>query len=659
MIRPMNFLTLRLTLVGAEPGRGARYLFMQQSLVMAVIVFLAMYFAFQPAYFGDELFPLYVAKTSSSWTETFLRINEYKPRLIYNGIWAELAWTKAPRSFTAALTAFFMWWSAMATVAIAVRILRARMALAFVAGLCVAISRFGIVFYYDQLSGLIGALGLAAFLTSVLVMWPLLEARSVNYRREAAWLGLAVVTIFVYETYIAALFVVGISVACFGFLDPGRSSRDRVRIVVLGMASWLVPLVLFLLATRHLATLPANTGTAGQAVVLGVPTIRAFSSFAMNVFLGTNIGQPWFTGQFNARELPGLVAGIVFSCLLGSLWIATLVLARTRFSRRGLSVSLVIVLVALGTIAISSLPGDLNADARWMFPLSAFVALLILSIPASIPRALLLVALLVVSVFHVLMQTSTGIYNVVASRISGQVARALSSATPLGERGVVLGLDKNQLNWILGGDQLQTNDVTSGAVYCWINLPGLPCVDPSSALDRRAIADYDFALVYPEGMLTTPHLYMVSAKAAAALASPTVDSLSSAQILGGGDVGWKDWAWRNASPRPGADTKFSTHTFATSIVSAEMLAGKIVAYEAYADAAGKGSLMRLQVNWLNKRSGLISTQIKVVTLSDSPQVFTMLLERPGGASSAEVYVALHQPAAAGDAFIRSVSLLKP
>lgn len=658
MIRRMNLPTLWPRLAGGEPARGARYFFSRQSVAMAVIVFLAMYFAFQPAYFGDELFPFYVAKTSSSWIETFLRINEYKPRLIYNGIWTELTRTKAPRAVTAALTAFFMWWSAMATSAIAVRILRARVTLAFIAGLCVAISRFGMVFYYDQLSGLIGTLGLATFLTSVLVVWPLLEAGSISYRRAVAWLGLAVVTIFVYETYVAALFVVGTSVACAVFLDPARCARDRLKMAAIGIGSWLVPLVLFLLATHRLATLPANTGTAGQAVAVGAPTVRAFSSFAMNVFLGTNIGQPWFTGHFNAREFPGLIAGIAFACLLGLLWISALFVARDRFSRRGRFISLVIVLVALATIAISSLPGDLNADARWMFPLSAFVALLILSIPASIPRALLLIMLLAVSVFHVAMQTSEGIYNVVASRISGQIARALSSATPLGKRGVVLGLDKTQLNWIIGGDRLQNNDVTSGAVYCWINLPRLPCVDPSSALDSHAIANYDFALVYPEGAQTTQHLYVLSAKAAATLVAPTADVLGSARLLGGGSIGWKNWAWRNSAPTPGSDTRFSTDSFATSLVPAETLAGNILAYEAYASAAGRGALMRLQVNWMGRRSRLVSTQIKVVTLSDSPRVFTMLLERPNGASMAEVYVALHEPAA-GDTFIRSVSLLKP
>lgn len=623
-------------------------------LGMGVLVFGLL--AYQPGYFGDELFPFFVAKTSRSVGEVFLRINDYKPRLIFNAIWTALAWERAPRYVAAVITWVSVFWAAWAAHAVARRILGASPLMALGVGAAVVISRFGTVFYYDYLSGIIGGMGLAMFLSTLLVMAPVLRGGELRTRRAMAFVAMSIATLFVYEVYIAPLFVLGVAVAIIGITDRKRSFAERVRLQASGIAVWLLPLILFVVATHFLSTRSVMTGTAGKPVTLGLGAIKAFGQFFANTFLGTNIGLPWFTGFYNAGSFAGLVVGIVFASVLFVLWIGALFASRGRVGRRDVLVSLTVFCMALSMIAIASLPGPSLSDARWMFPLSALLAFVILSLPSSLPRNLLLCGMLGVSVFHLVKQTNSGIYNVEASRLSGKITRALTSLRPMGADGILLGLQQGQVEWILGGDALQGNDVTSGAVYCWINLSPSPCLDPQSALRRRPLADYDFAVAFAGGVADPDAFYIIPHSAVRLLAKPSVDDLAGARDLGGTLVGWKDWIWRGPQQPDHEDRRITTEAFATTVLPAHDLAGRVIAYEAYADTAGEGRTMRLQVNWLGRRDKLVRAQIKLVELTTAPQVFTMLLDRPKGAKTAEVYATMHDEGA-GTARIKSVKLL--
>lgn len=629
-----------------------------QLALMGGFALLLTLFGYQSAYFGDELFPFFVAKTSSSLPEAFFRINEYKPRFIFNGIWALLTWWQAPRYVAAILNFLGMWSAASLVFILGRRYLAASVPVAMAAAACVLISRFGMVLYHDYLSGIIGTWGLALFLGTVSCLCGLVFAQRISVAGCAVYVGMGVLTIFVYETYVAGLFVLGSAGVLLALFDRSRPARERRLLALAGVLVWTVPLSMFVLATKWLSTFSVMTGTAGQTVSVGMGNIRTFLHFLSNVLLGTNYGLEWFTGYFNAATREGRLAGYGFAVVLAFLWISTLIRSRAAWRPRSLFISIVLLGMIVATVAISSLPGAEKADGRWMFPVSAFAALFVLSIPASLLRNMLLISLLGVSAFHLSMRSYDGIYNVKASHAAGKLAAAMHGAAPLGKRGLVLGIADGDLEWVLGGNALQGNDVTNGDVFCWINLKTLPCLDPRSALNRASLDAYDFALAYADGVRAPTRLYVVPGSVLPLLVHPTLDMIDGSRALGGTDNGWNGWAWQGAAPAAETDVEISGGRVGTLRVPVADIEGAVIAYEAYSTGEAGPAGMRLQVNWLDEKSDLVAAQIKVVAPEQAPRLFTMLLDPPAGSASAEIYVTAHD-GSSGPFSVPYVGVVRP
>ncbi|NWF34646.1 hypothetical protein HH110_16515 [Stenotrophomonas sp. SAM-B] len=631
-----------------------KYLLRPVAVIFAVVATLS-FITYQPGFFGDELFPYYVGMDSNSLLETFLRINQYKARLLFNGIWSLGVWWEVPRSAFAVLNAAAMSWAGVATLYIARNRLHASVTTSFVAALCAVLSRFGIVFYFDYLSGTIATLGLALFLTTILLIASEIGRAAFRWGRAAMIICLAVATVLTYETYIAGLFALGL---CASVIAIIRHHVNRAApwgtLAVTGVLIWAVPLLCFVLATQWMSTLSVMTGTAGQSVSVNIGTLHTFAQFFSNVFLGTNFGLDWFVGKMSANNAAGQRIGYVCAAMFSTLWGLSLLNAAKRWNTHQSCAALTLFTIALATIAISSLPGLDRADARWMFPLSAICVLLALCIPRSRSRDSLLLAMLAINLVHLITDNASGIYNVRASQTSGVLARAMQAVTPVSERGIVTGIPDNELEWILGGDALQGNDVRVGDVYCWINLGGPPCIDPRSALEIRDRDDYDFALAYTNDG-NKGHVFLVPGEILSNTLEPNSNFFHGARTLGGARAGWSQWHWVGGQQPQDTDAVIeNSQMHATLTIPADELRGNVIGYMASA-IPGQEATMRLQVNWLRADRSLIAPQIEVVRPKEPMATYTMILLPPSDAQFGEIYVTLHDPRS-GAVLIHQVAL---
>ncbi len=550
-------------------------------------------------------------------------------------------WWEVPRHFFGILNALAMAWAATAALYLARNLLGASVATATAAALCVVASRFGMVFYYDYLSGTVGTIGLALFLTTTIALANELEKP--NFRRSRALLviTLAIATVLTYETYIAGLFALGMGTVALAFVRrKSRNWSQSSRLALTGLAIWVLPLGIFVLATELVSTLSVMTGTAGRPVAIDLGTAQAFLQFSANVFLGTNFGHDWFVGTLSANSTWGARIGYVAATVFSALWGASFLSAAGRWSPRQIFAALTLLIIAIATIAISALPGLDRADARWMFPLSAVLPALILCFPNSLARNCLLLAVLGLNCIHLFAGNAAGVYNVRASQASGVLARAMQSVTPVAQRGIVTGMPDNELEWILGGDALQGNDVRKGDVYCWINLGGPPCIDPRSALEIEGGSRHDFSLAYaPDG--DGGKAFLVSDQLLENILHPNIGLFENALTIGGDAKAWKDWNWSGMAAPTAPDATISdAGSHGTITLPVIELRGKLLGYLASSVSDNQASI-RLQVNWLRADRSLISPQIEVVKPPKSPAPYTMLLIPPEDAVYGEVYATLH------------------
>jgi len=232
----------------------------------------------------------------------------------------------------------------------------------------------------------------------------------------------------------------------------------------------------------------------------------------------------------------------------------------------------------------------------------------------------------------------------------------MHSVTPVAQRGIVTGMPDNELEWILGGDALQGNDVRKGDVYCWINLGGPPCIDPRTALEIEGGTQHDFSLAYATDDDGAGKAFLVSDHLLKNILHPNPEMFEDAYIIGGGSQSWKDWHWSGmASPSTTYAAINDTNGHGTITLPAIKLRGKLLGYLASTASQHQASI-RLQVNWLRSDRSLISPQIEVVKPKGEPTPYAMLLIPPEDAVYGEVYATLHD-SKSGAAIIHRVVLI--
>ena len=630
--------------------KGSLYLGHKDSLIDMVLIVIFTIFAFSLAYhpyfFGDELRASELAiRFDYSFKSIYQGLNAYKPRLIFNGIDALLAKYQASRFLHALLVAGCMVWINVLLYGVALYFLKVGRVMAWLLIATVLTSRYGVMFYFDYLSGLIELLSTALLLSVFLLAW-LAWHQSFKYWYAAGAVIVAVLTVFVHERYAMGVFVVGIAIAiteCVGY-----SAKKRYKVVVWALSLSIIPLLLFWIANKTLGTLSITTGTAGQQVALGRDTFWCMLTYGYNVFMGGNYGHEWLCGHYNYLHPVGEIIG--WATALCTLVMAVMIVLQKGvvWSNRWLGLSLIGVVIAL--IAVASLVGSMRQEARFMFPAGILVAMFWIVMAKGVWRNLAIALILATNIMYLLLGSYDSIYNVYSSRAASSLAGSLLAMKPNGRSGIVVGNDDNA--WTLLAD----NSPRSGATFSKINLKSDLQLDPiitGRIFDPKL---YDFGLAFNGfGPHRTARYRIVSVETALILAGVSnVDKLPIHSVIGNKDI-WSEWLW-NIKPNNINDAVvLRSGIEGWKSIPVSDLDGRWLVYRARVRNDEKVP-MRLQVNWHAKQNNqFLSTSIQVVYPNEVWHSYSTLLTAPQGADIGYVYATLHD-GAQGEVELRSVEL---
>jgi hypothetical protein len=599
-----------------------------------IIVFLAMAAAYHPYFFGDEINALREIGAPGSFLKSLAISSEYKPRLLFNSIWVIGGMHEWPRWGFAAINAFCMGGIGALTARIASRYLAAtRLQIWMLLGSTVLLSRFGVMIYFDYVSGIIETMSLFLFLCAVVLS---IEGAR---RKASGFVCLAVVAataaVLVHERYMAATFAFSCVFAGYAVVCGRRNRPAWMFPMIAAMA--VIPPATFILLTKYFGSLPISTGTSATEVALNLGTVKVFFTYLANVFLGMNFGKDWFVGSLNMGSRAGFRWSLAFAAAFLPAWAIYL---RSVGRDRGRWLMIFALLAVIGALVVmASLPGEGRQEARWIYPVGVFVGLLFLCAPSAVPRYLLLGLAAVLSALHwgsgALMTTA----NVYESRSARNLAVGVNNLIPTGRNAVLMGIEG--ADWMVGHSQgaayfarrnfiiplsLRVHESTDSSILSWADV----------GLLRVGSDDRGAALFSP--IYGTPLKLMLDPQQIERYRGAT----GSPAFLGQGRA-WEGWVWSRA-PKLGDDglvLEAPTHFAAFTSVPAHQLDMQTLTYRARLLEPGSPSKMRLQVNWMDEKDRFIDATIQVVDVGKDVRDYSMQVIAPPHARGGLVYANLH------------------
>jgi len=618
--------------------------------LILLLTALAFGLAFHPYFFGDELVAQQLAiQNNSSFASIFQGMNSYKPRLFFNWILTLLAQWQVSRLVHAALVAGCMAWINVLLYGVVRYLVEGGRVLAWMLIATVLTSRYGMMFYFDYLSGLIELLSTALLLSVLLLAW-------VAWRERFEWpyavgaLVAAIFCIFTHERYVAALLAAGFAIALAEWAGP--AAKHRIFVVGWAFSLGFIPLLLFFAANTILGSAPITTGTAGQQVKLGVDTVWSALTYAYNVFLGGNYGHEWFWGHYNHLHPVGKMMGLATAA--ATVLMTTVVALRRMVVWRNRYLGLGFVAVAVALIAVASLTGSSRQEARFMFPVGILATMIWIVMLQNTWRKVAIGLILVTNTIYLLFGTHNSIYNIYSSRAASSLAGSVLGVMPIGKNGLVVGNSDD--SWTLIGSVISDIGPRSGAAFSKVNLKSVIHLDPFVAGRALDSAVYDFGLAfYGFGPHRTARYRLVPISTALVLAGVSnVDKLAVTAELGNGET-WANWQWKVQPDRVDGAVLLRPGTEGWRAMPSAKLDGRWLVYRARTKD-GVQVPMRLQVNWHSKQDNrLLSTTIQVVYPTDTWQTYSTLIYAPQGADVGAVYATLHD-GAQGSVEVKSVEL---
>lgn len=442
--------------------------------------------AYHPFYFGDELTAFFRPLEARAFANVFSDLNSYKPRLLFNGLWALYGMYDVPRAVPMVVNLLCLWGAASMLYLIARRRFEAPRAVALLVGVICLSSRFGVMLGFDYLSGNIETLSALLFFSALYHALAYVGGTAAGPGKLLVVLAFATGAVLVHERYIAATFVLGLAI----LLEPSGDRRQRLPRIVAGAAVALLPFVVFYVAGKQLASLDVSTGTSGQSIDIGTDTVWIAVRYLANLFLGTNFGLPWFVGSLGLGRFPGTFAIPLMATSAIVVWAALLRHARNvAWTRVLLLAGLVLALVA-----VAALPGIDKQESRWMFPVAGLVSLLVVALARGKGARAPLLVYLVINLVYLFSGSYRSVFNVEASTEARQFGLAFAQVPWNGKPGVLLDAPQPQTGWWLGGNTMLGNDAKSGRIFCRANFDiESACVVPGSELGTNAEV-YDFGL---------------------------------------------------------------------------------------------------------------------------------------------------------------------
>lgn len=598
------------------------------------VVFLAMAMAYHPYFFGDEISPLLDARNADGFLEAMRIISQYKPRLIFNAVWAlggEAGWARwgyaavngAAMAATCSLAAVLVGRYAAAT----------RLQVWLLVG-CIICSRFAAMLYFDYVSGIIETFSIALLLGVIVsAMAAVSSGRIITW---SACVALAVAAVLVHERFMAgtaALAVVlALQVAIFD-----RRQRPWWTWPMIAMLAVLPPAV-FLGLIEVMGSLPASTGTAGSAVVIDARTPVVFITYVANAFFGMNFGKPWFVGSLNMDDPAGWWLGIGYAVAFSCAWLAWLVSVRR--DHRAVARALGVLTIAGGMLVMASLPGEGRQEARWVFPVAVLVTMLYFSSASGRVRIALLSLSLSLSLVHWMTGALSTTANLYESRTARNLAEGVNRVAPPGRHALLMGMGEGVAAvWSVG-------EYEGVEEFARLNFR----VPLALEIHRKdaPVGDVDMGLLRTGSDEQGAALFsQLQGRDLQAMLDPAMierwrGRMETVATLGSGRD-WSGWTWAS-TPRfseDGIELRQLTEFAGFSEVPVARLDGRSIVYRARSSGGERPAKMRLQVNWMGDSGRFIDTSITVVEVGPQVQDHMMLMASPEGATSGLVYASLH------------------
>lgn len=603
-------------------------------LLFWIIVFLSIAAAYHPYFFGDEINALRDSGTAGSFLKALTVSSEYKPRLVFDSIWIIGGMHEWPRWGFAAINALCMAGVGTLTAQIASRYLAAtRLQIWMLLGATVLLSRFGVMFFFDYVSGIIEMMSLFLFLCMIVLS--IEGARRRVFGLVCMAVVVATAAVLVHERYMAATFAFSCVFAGYAIVCERRSRPTWMFPMIAAMA--VIPPATFILLVKYFGSLPITTGTSATEVALNLGTVKVFLTYLANAFLGMNFGNEWFVGSLNMGNPAGFRWSLVFAGAFLLAWVIYLRSIGRDRSRWMVMFGLLAVIGAL--IVMASLPGAGRQEARWIYPVGVFVGLLFLCAPSSAPRYLLLGLAVALSILHwgsgALMTTA----NVYESRSARNLAVGVNNLIPAGRNAVLMGIEGD--DWMIGNAHgaayfaqrnfrvplsLRLNDSKDPSILKWADVGVL----------RVGTDDKGGALFSP--IYGTALKLMLDPQQIEKYREKTGNPTFLGQ-----DEEWKGWVWSRA-PKLGVDgvlLEAATHFVGFTPVPARALDMQTLTYRARLLVPGSPSQMRLQINWMDDKDRFINANIQVVEVGKDVRNYSMQVIAPSQARVGLVYANLH------------------
>lgn len=612
-------------------------------VLLAILCIGAYLLAYQANYFGDELTPFHFGDMRGhTFAGAYSALNEYKPRLLFNGIWAMASAGDWPRWTLLSIACAAAFAVAGQLFLVTRRQFEGSRAVAWSVAFVFLLSRFGMVTYYDYISATIELISIALFLqAALLLLLPQVAPRVHGVWRTAVVTLLCTLAVFVHERYAVASLAMGAGWSLLA-IRTIRPLAINWRQVCSGMAIGIVPLLAFALANTICHSLPLSTGTAGQQVAISLGTLKAFVLYAANAFFGQNFGQPWLVGSLNLENPTGKPIVIALGLLFAFAYAALAVMIGKRRDIKWRSAFLLLATMA-GFILVASLPGPGRQEGRWMIPVAVLMPLLVMVAVRGWPRALMIGILMATNLVYFAFGSHRLIVNVAASSMVDAIAGSLKTIIPTGRTGVLIDAVEPDTSWVIANQ-------SGGMTFSRLNLND----DVVLKTPQAAAGQFDFGLAFVgmDEWRRPRYTYLSRAGARLLLEPSSLDTVDGQRFLGK-QSDWKGWAFASGIKpddsgiilRGGLDGHLS--------LSRAELQGRVIIYRARA-LESKAS-MRLQVNWTDNRGQLVGVFIRVVEVTPQEENFASILSAPKGASQGQVYATLHD-GSSGPVLLDSIRL---
>jgi hypothetical protein len=590
---------------------------------------------FHPYFFGDELNAYQSAKNGNhKLLATFWDLAGYKPRLVWDFL-LDLVLNIGRSRWVLMLLVAIPMATATSLVFLMVSRWTGRYELALLSIAILLTSRFGVLFYFDYVSGSLEALSLCLLMVLLLCMEKFLTG---EHRWKAIWqmVLLAVILVFVHERWAVPMLLLGLTLSAVSLVN-GWSRRVSLATTLVG----LLPLGLFALANALIGKHNLTMGSAGQEIAFGFENVVGFTNYISNIFLNQGIGAKYLWGNW-ALQSPAMnretILWLVFGLLTVSVYV--LVWLKKGFEKSNQPFLVGTLAILFGLIIVACLPS--RHEPRWVYPVAVLV-LVLGTKHIRFPFALTLGVLsLSLNSFLLLVGNQDGMAQVYSSRAAQSFGQGLETFGFQGARVVVSGNQDDR--WTFGGPGLysEANFGDAGAIFV---------VSESEALPQNL----DYGMVFrgfldqrrPQYELLTVNDFMTATGRTNANDRPIVKLL-------GGDGTWPDWRWSRPPQHLSDGIVLSPGMNGFLPVQAENLGKRYLVYSVRSALADPVP-MRVQVNWHDASGKLVQVFIKVYQVNSSWTTLADHIEVPPSASVGEVYLQLDDKAR-DSVVVRGVSI---